>query len=101
MTKKLVRDHVWSCITDYTKLVDIKKHVDEMLNLYGEDAEIEFDSGYNNIDERLYFYREETDGEYQNRLKYEAREREESSAKKSKQEEKERKEYERLKAKFG
>lgn len=47
-----------------------------VIQKYGTDADIDFDSGYNNISEEISYWREETDKEYQARLKDEAREAE-------------------------
>lgn len=96
MTKKLVENWIYSDITGCTTLGEIRDLVFSMIELHGSDTEICFDSGYNNIDESIKTWREETEEEYQKRLKQEARERELIV----KQEEKERREYERLKKKF-
>ena len=88
-------------LTDYSSLKSVRDAVNRLIREYGEGAGIEFDSGYNNISELITYTREETDQEYQKRLKDEARQRSEAQTKKERQDEKDRKEYERLKAKFG
>lgn len=47
------------------------------------------------------FFREETDEEYQKRIKHETRKREVCAQRKLQQEQRDRKEFERLKKKFG
>lgn len=93
--KKIIKyqDRIWhdDTITGCRTLSEIIQTAQNLFETFG-DAEIEFDAGYSNISECLIVYkeREETDSEYAYRLK-----------KEQKQAAKERKEYERLKAKFG
>lgn len=88
------QESVWydPYITECKTLKEVLEVVGDLIKRFGGDAEVEFDSGYNNISESLLVYkeREETDSEYSYRIKQE-----------QKKVDKERKEYERLKAKFG
>jgi hypothetical protein len=97
MTKQMVEDETYSDIAEYETLRDIKLALDELINTYGENARLILDSGYSSLDVRVKYYREETEQEYQKRLKSEARERDLIVTK----EDKERKEWERLNKKFG
>lgn len=83
-----------------TSLFEMREQLDKLIAEYG-DADLDIDSGYSNITARIIIQREETEQEYQKRLKKESREKQEAKAKKEKQEARERKEYERLKEKFG
>ena len=96
-----VGTYSFSGITSNKTLGEILTTVQSLISQYGEDAEIDFDSGYNNISEEIFYWREETDAEYQQRLEYEAEEVEHQQIRKEKQEAKDRKEFERLKAKYG
>jgi len=98
--KKKVKDSLPSSISDCFTLGDIRAEVDKMIAQYGESATIEFDSGYSSLDERVYFEREETDKEYQKRLKDEVREKDNKETLKMAREAKEYKEYLRLQAKY-
>lgn len=69
MTKKTVKDRHWSGITNCLTLGEVKEEIDNLVEKYGHDADVHFDSGYNNIDEYVEFFRMETDNEYQKRLK--------------------------------
>lgn len=97
MTKQMVEDEAYSDIAEYEMLRDVKLALDELIAVYGENARLILDSGYSSLDVRVKYYREETDGEYQKRLKNEARERDLIV----KKEDKERKEWERLNKKYG
>jgi hypothetical protein len=83
--------YIVNAITDQSTLEGVLDAVNSLIDEYGIDAQITFDSGYESIDERIVYdtFREETDLEYKQRTKREAR-----------QEKREREEYERLKAKF-
>lgn len=83
-----------------SSLFEMREQLDKLIAEYG-DADLDIDSGYSNITACIVIQREETEQEYQKRLKKEAREKQEAKAKKEKQEIRERKEYERLKEKFG
>ena len=80
-----------ACITEEQTLGGVLACVKRLIDEYGEDANIEFDAGYNNISEEVVYWivREETDAEYACRIKSE-----------NKKLEKDRKEYERLKKMF-
>lgn len=79
------------------RLIDIQHKINELIEEYGEESSITLDSGYNNISIDISFEREETDEEYQERLKKE----ETANKKKMKQEEREYQEFLRLKEKYG
>ena len=96
MSRKIVEDEAYSDVLEYSELKHIKLALDELISVYGENAELIIDSGYSSIDVKVRFTREENDKEYQKRLKNEAREKDLRVTK----EDKERKEYERLKKKF-
>ena len=93
--KKKIKELEWEwsrdCITEESTLKDVLGCVNRLIQEYGEDAKIEFNSGYENISETIgkYVERDETDAEYKARVK-----REERKLKR------EREEYERLKKKF-
>jgi len=79
-------------ITECSTYGEIVQVAQELCKLYGEDALIQFNSGHMNITELVTFdcVREESDKEYSQRLKREA-----------KREERDKVEFERLKKKFG
>ena len=83
-------------ITEQTTLAEVLEATKQLIAVYGPEATIEFDSGYQNIDEYIRFEREESDYEYQARLAREA------TLTLNAQEElrRERETYERLKKKF-
>lgn len=56
-------------LTDCQRLGEIREVLNDLISLYGEDAEIMFDSGYNNICERVRTIRDETDEEFEARKK--------------------------------
>lgn len=101
MTKKLIYKEVnlYKGITDLETLEEIKRKVEELIEEYGEKAELFFDSD-SIISETLAYSREETDKEYEKRLKDEQKEKNKKRLEIAKKEEKERREYERLKVKF-
>lgn len=101
MTKKLVKDYVLTGITCCYTIGELLGVAQELVTKYGAGCPVNFDAGYSNIDENIQIMREETDKEYQKRLKDEARERDQLEAAKLSKEAKELKEYERLKRKFG
>lgn len=83
-------------ITDQTTLAEVLEATKQLIAVYGLEATIEFDSGYQNIDEYIRFEREESDYEYQVRLSQEA-----ALASNAEEELRlEREMYERLKKKF-
>ena len=60
-------------ISDCSNLKDIKSLVEELISIYGEQAVINFDSGYNSISEQVVLVREETDFEFfERKSKHEA-----------------------------
>jgi hypothetical protein len=95
MTKKKIKAPVKitnvDSITGEPTLGDVYDCVTRLIEEYGPDAEVEFDSGYNSICETIITFkeREETDEEYKHRVK-----------KERKKMEKDRQEYERLKKVF-
>jgi hypothetical protein len=101
MTKKLVKDYVSTCLTDCYTIGELLEEARKLVNMYGAECPVNFDSGYSSLDENIQIMREETEKEYQKRLKDEARERDRAAAAKLSEEAKELKEYERLKKKFG
>lgn len=96
MSRKIIEDEAYTDVLEYASLNGIKLALEELIDVYGESAELVIDSGYSNIDVKVRFTRKENDKEYQKRLKDEAREKDLRVTK----EDKERKEYERLKKKF-
>ena len=95
MKKNVVKERVGvsssRCVTDKKTLRELLDCIQILIEEFGEDSCIEFDSGYNNICETIYHdvEREETDAEYARRVKSEKRKMD-----------REREEYERLKKKF-
>lgn len=79
------------------RLIDIQRKINELIKEYGEESCITLDAGHNNISIDISFEREETDEEYQARLKKE----ETTKKKKIKKEEREFQEFLRLKKKYG
>lgn len=94
MPKKKYREEVRGVLDLEGKLPDVIKHLQEMLNRYGPDAEIDYEYDYN--DRRylaLFYYREETDDEMARR--------EAAALERAKtREAREREQYLALKAKF-
>jgi|SRR6185503_6573700 len=102
MTKKMVKYEKGADDLLYAEtLTDLLTNVQRYIDQYGADVELEIDSGHSNLDVILTLEREETDKEYNKRLKDKAREKEQALAKKEIQERKERKELERLMKKYG
>lgn len=97
MTKKMIENWIYSDVTDSDTLGEVAQNVQALIEKYGAATEIRFDSGYSSLDEQIRVDREETDSEYQKRLKREAQEKDRIIS----QEDKERKEYQRLKKKYG
>ena len=75
----------------------IRDDISRLISEFGENAILRLNSGYSNISANISFEREETDEEYQARLKKE----ETVNKKKMKQEEREYQEFLRLKEKYG
>lgn len=99
--KKLIKDRTYTDILEYNKLGDIKLALDELIEHYGKDAELDIDSGHSSLDVNLDFWREETDKEYEKRIQKEAKDKQTMKEKALEKEQKERHEYERLKKKYG
>ena len=59
-------------ITQQETLAEVLEAAKQLIAVYGPEATIEFDSGYQNIDEYIRFERKESDYEYQVRLSQEA-----------------------------
>jgi hypothetical protein len=96
MTKRTVEKHVDILYIGYTSLGYVKEKIDEMINLYGDDAELQIEQeaygdGY---EVNVYAQVLETDEEYDLRMKQEL-------AHKARQEKRDLEEFERLQAKFG
>ncbi len=83
-------------ITEQTTLAEVLEAAKQLIAVYGPEATIEFDSGYQTIDKYIRFEREESDYEYQSRLAAEAQSEKDAQEKLRH----ERAEYERLKKKF-
>lgn len=111
MTKPNEKRRVFDHIANFSEHVTIEELYEELVPIYNDikagkwmDTEIEFPRSEYDDPMVITGYRLETDKEYADRLKYEAK-CEESAKKrkaseKKKKEENERKEYERLKKKF-
>ena len=97
MTKKVIKLE-WDIdlLSDTTKhlLKDFASKIDEYINQYGGDAEIRFYSCYDEPEAEIITRREETDEEYSKRLTLEEQS-------KNRQDFHDRREWERLKAKYG
>jgi hypothetical protein len=87
--------------TDCQTLADIKNLVEKLIELYGSDTLFEIHHGYDSISESVITKREETDSEYKKRLKREDAEAKKLAKINENKAIKERREYERLKKKFG
>jgi hypothetical protein len=101
MTKKLVQDDIHTGLTDCYTIGELLQTAQSLVSQYGGDCPVNFFAGYESIDESIQIMREETEGEYQKRLKDEVREKDQAISAKLAKEAKELKEYERLKKKFG
>lgn len=99
--KKLISDSA-EVTVNYQTLGAIRDWLVCWIAEYGPNAEleIEWDDHYG-FGEYILFKREETDIEYNRRVKREEKEKEQQKIAKQKKEERERKEFERLKKKFG
>lgn len=94
MTKKQIIEEIYapSCFSGCIILSDFIRVANYLIEEYG-DAQVRLDSGYNNISTMLYVAREETDEEYEKRIRVE----EEMNRVKK---ERDRKIYEKLKKEF-
>ena len=81
ITKKNTEERKWVItttnsqayvITQQETLAEVLEAAKQLIAVYGPEATIEFDSGYQNIDEYIRFERKESDYEYQVRLSQEA-----------------------------
>lgn len=96
MTKQTIYEIVDAapCIAQDQTLQELKNVVDALIDKYGSDAKYQINCYDYWLDERIEKSRLETDVEYQKRIEQEQRIKQQV-------EEKERKEFERLKAKYG
>ena len=99
MTKKLVWDE--ESVDFEGRLTWLREYVENLIEKYGESAYVEIESDYENTDYVVKYEREETEKEYTKRLKEEEKQKAAQLLQQQKKEEKERKEFERLKKKFG
>ena len=100
MTKKLVWDE--ESVGFEGRLTWLREYVENLIEKYGESAYVKIE--YVNEDSADYvvkYEREETEKEYTKRLKEEEKQKAAQLLQQQKKEEKERKEFERLKKKFG
>jgi len=88
-------------ITDCDSLGEIRDSVAQMIELYGENARYEFDSGQSNIFEEVWYRREENDAEYAARLKADEAEVKRKALLKVSTEANERAMLKKLRAKYG
>lgn len=70
MNKRKVEDRhpLVKGITDCQSLGEIKKLVDSLVEDFGNESKVNFDSGYNNISEEIITFREETSDEVNARI---------------------------------
>lgn len=99
--KKMVKEWVSSGITCQSTLAEIKAELESLIEKYGENTRIDFDSGYNNISESIEVEREETYKEYNRRIREEERQKQQLLKAKQKKEAQEKKMYKQLKKKYG
>ena len=99
MTKKVIWDS--TPIGFEGRVVDLIDCLQQVKDKYGEDAYVEIGYDCENIDYILKFQREETEKEYQKRLKKEEKQKEAKRKDAEKKKEKELKEYNRLKKLYG
>lgn len=100
MKKKKVTDKVNVTIS-YTQLATLQDWIEDWIDRYGEDAYIEIGEDDCGEDTKIIFEREETDSEYNKRVKMEQREKQRKITEAEKKKEREYREYVRLKKKFG
>lgn len=94
MTKKIIEKQVDYLSVSYNSLTYVMSQIQEMIDKYGEDAEVRLEEDYDSYQLNVYAKVLETDEEYTARLKQEA-------YFKDIQEQRELREYQRLQAKFG
>lgn len=70
ITKRKIEDRhsIVKCITDCQSLAEIKELVDSLIDIYGSESKVDFDSGHNNISEEIITFREETSDEVNSRI---------------------------------
>ncbi len=99
---KMIRDRRQLSLCDLEgKLIDVCEYFNDLVEQYGNDAELVLEWDYENVDLAVEFEREETDKERDRRLLKDLRAREKKEAAKVSKEEKERKELARLQKKYG
>lgn len=100
MTKKLVWDA--ESVDFEGRLTWLREYVENLIEKYGESAYVKIEYvNEDNADYVVKYEREETEKEYTKRLKEEEKQKAAQLLQQQKKEEKERKEFERLKKKFG
>lgn len=99
MTKKNIVS-IANCDIDCGTLSALKMEIENLIEMYGEDATLVLDSGYTNLSQYVEYKRIESDSEYNKRLKAESKTRELEEKRSKIIEDKDRKEFERLKKKF-
>lgn len=100
MTNKKTIGVTAYCDIDCGSLAAVKMEIEHLIEMYGEDANLVLDSGYNNLSQYVEYKRIESDSEYNKRLKAEAKTKELEEKRNKTIEENERKQFERLKKKF-
>lgn len=100
---KIIRDKLKLDLYDLEgTLGDVRNRINWLIDDYGEDAMIDFEYGYEGIEDVVvHFDRKETDKERNKRLKNARKEREKKAAAKIAKEKKERAELARLTKKYG
>ena len=100
MTKKLVWDV--GSVDFEGRLTWLREYVENLIEKYGESAYVKIEYvNEENADYVVKYEREETEKEYTKRLKEEEKTKAAQLLQQQKKEEKERKEFKRLKKKFG
>ena len=87
-------------ITECDTLAETKQLVNKLIETYGEEAKVEFDAGYNSINETIYYCSPETDTEYNKRIAKEERLKENEALRKEQDKDKRLEQYLALKAEF-
>ncbi len=100
MTKKMISE-TKGVYFDFGYLSEMKISIELMIDEYGEKAILSENSSDSGSSYEITFEREETDAEYNKRLKREKKQKEIKTKTKKAAEDRERKEYERLKKKYG
>jgi len=100
MAKKLTTRRQNVDLSFYAALSTLRAEIDTLICDYGEDAFLDMDAGYENISFEVTYQAEETDKEYEARVKYEKKTREQNKKAKAAREKKELVLYEQLRAKY-